>query len=82
MPRSLAHQFPQRGQYYTSDDGAQSGLDEGILYIVKDTVLSALTNNQDPEDRLDDVTLPAGTVINGNTTGFTVTSGLVYHGYD
>lgn len=82
MPRSLSQQFPQRGQYYTTTDGAQTGLDEGILYIVTDTVLSALTNNQDPNDRIDGVTLPAGVVINGNVTGFTITSGLVYHGYD
>jgi hypothetical protein len=80
MPNSLALQFPARGQYYTSADGAQTDLGEGIVYIVNDTVFSVLTNSQDPNGRLLTITIPAGITLNGDTTAFTVTSGVIYHG--
>ena len=80
MPDSQALQFPARGQYYTTTDGAQTNLDEGILYIVNDAVFSVLDNTQDPESRLLTITIPAGITINGDVTAFTVTSGVVYFG--
>ena len=80
MPDSLALQFPARGQYYTSSDGAQTNLEEGILYIINDAVFSVLTNTQDPNGRLLTITIPAGVTVNGDITAFTVTSGVVYFG--
>ena len=80
MPRSLAYQFPARGQFYTSTDSAVTLTEPGILFTMTDCVFSAITNDQDPNNRLDGVTIPAGQVINGQTTGFTVTSGVAYLG--
>lgn len=83
MARFDTRQVPIKGQYYTSTDGAQSGLDEGFIYCLQDTVLSAISwadnSDIDPNDRLLTETIPAGVEIHGRITGFTVTSGMILH---
>lgn len=81
-PRQNALHFPLRGQAYSSADGAQTGLPEGIIKVYQPTVLTALTfsgEDLDPNDRFLNTTLVAGTELPGRITGFTVSSGLIFH---
>ena len=81
MPQSLALQFPARGQYYESTDGAQTFTgDPGVIYVTQDAVLTSLTNDQDPTGHLVGPTYAAGTILNGQTTAFEVASGQIYFG--
>jgi len=79
MPDSLALQFPARGQYYESSDGAVT-VDAGVIYVTQDCVFTSITNDQDPTGHLVGPTYLAGTVLNGKTTAFQLASGQVYHG--
>jgi hypothetical protein len=83
MARFDTRQIPTRGQVYTSADGAQSGLEEGFLYVEAPAQLSAITyqagGNLDPEGRRLNKVYPAGVELHGRITGFTVTSGQVLH---
>ena len=80
MPDSLALQFPARGQYYESSDGAVTLSDPGIVYVTQDCVFSAISNDQDPTGHLVGPTYAAGIILNGNTSSFTLSSGQVYVG--
>jgi len=81
MPASAALQFPARGQYYESADGAETFPgDPGIVYVTQDCVFASIANDQDPTGHLVGPTYAAGTVLNGQTTGFELTSGQIYFG--
>lgn len=81
MPDSLALQFPARGGYYESTDGAVTATgDEGILYVTQDCVFTSITNDLDPNGHLVGPTYSAGIVIHGNTSSFELASGQVFFG--
>jgi hypothetical protein len=82
MARFDTRQIPVAGQYYDATSGAQSALGEGFLVCITDVELSSITfapGVTDPDDALIGVALPAGTQLHGQITGFTVTSGVVFH---
>jgi len=80
--RSQALQFPARGQYYESSDGAVtlSDSDVGIVYVTQDCVFTSITNSQDPTGHLVGPTYVAGVILNGDTSAFELASGQIYVG--
>ena len=80
--RSQALQFPARGQYYESGDGAVTlaAGDKGIVYVTQDCVFTSITNDQDPTGHLAGPTYAAGIVLNGDTSAFQLASGQIYVG--
>ena len=81
MPNSAALQFPARGQYFESGDGAETfPKDPGVVYVTQDCVFTSIVNSQDPTGHLVGPTYAAGTVLNGDTTSFELASGQIYFG--
>lgn len=74
--------FGQNGFNVVTGTAAQTG-NYSAITIVTDTVVASITatniqkNGSESPTALSGVTLPAGTTIFGNITGFTLTSGSV-----
>jgi hypothetical protein len=67
--------FGQRGTINETGTTAVTGIEAFAIQILTDAVFSALTDASASGDAITGITLTAGTVIYGNFTAFTLTSG-------
>ena len=76
--RNNALEFSSVGSEAFTSGGSASGQRYGALQIINDTVFSSLTaSNVDGIVNLQSITLAAGTVLYGQFSAFTITSGVV-----
>lgn len=69
--------FGQRGVINETGTTAVTGIDCFAIQILTNAVFSSLTDDQATGDAITGITLTAGTVLFGNFTAFTLTSGAV-----
>jgi hypothetical protein len=76
--RNNTLEFSSVGSEAFTSGGSTSGQRYGALQIINDTVFSSLTaSNVDGIANLQSITLAAGTVLYGQFSAFTITSGVV-----